>query len=496
MNVNVLTAGRLRITGIGLLAVIIYFPLFLHLTSYPIRLWDESRLAVNAAEMAKSGNWIVTTYDGAPDMWNTKPPLMIWMQVICIHLFGLNELAIRFPAAICGVLTCAMLFLFADRYVHSYSLGFIATVVLVSSAGYIMPHVERTGDYDAMLVFLTTFYLLCFFILIESEQQQKNFLLFFFIGITLALLCKGIAGLLFLPSLIIYAFARRKVFSILRNRSFYIGISLFFLIGGGYYLIREIINPGYFKAVLENEAGGRYLHTIEDHKFPFWFYINQIIDSHYSAWYLLIPCGIVIGLFYKQKMIRRLSAFLVLCVLQYILIISSAQTKLKWYDAPIYPLLALITGIFLNWIYEVTSQNISFSNHLKYPVGGLILMFFILILPYSHIIDQVYSFKNYSYEQIEYEIPIYLQNAIRNQKNLNNVKIICPDYPANILFYIDMLKENHQAASFAREEDIKQGDTVMVAADNIVNNLQAKYNVSIIDAMNQVKVFRIISSKQ
>jgi len=58
---------------------VVYFPLFLHLENLPLRIWDEARLAVSAYEMSHNGNYIVVHFDGKPEMWSTKPPLMIWL---------------------------------------------------------------------------------------------------------------------------------------------------------------------------------------------------------------------------------------------------------------------------------------------------------------------------------------------------------------------------------------------------------------------------------
>ena len=56
--------------------VLLYFPLFLRLDSRPLREWDEARNAVNAYEMSKSGQFLIKTYEGQPDLWETKPPLL------------------------------------------------------------------------------------------------------------------------------------------------------------------------------------------------------------------------------------------------------------------------------------------------------------------------------------------------------------------------------------------------------------------------------------
>ena len=66
--------------------VLAVFPLFVHLGSFPIQIWDESRLALNAQEMYFNHNFLVTYCYGSPELWNTKPPLMIWAQVLSMKI--------------------------------------------------------------------------------------------------------------------------------------------------------------------------------------------------------------------------------------------------------------------------------------------------------------------------------------------------------------------------------------------------------------------------
>jgi hypothetical protein len=88
----------------SLLLLLIYFSLFLHIGGLPLMGWDESRLAIDAYEMYHNGNYLIPAFDKMPDMWNTKPPLMIWFQVLFMKLFGVNELGIRLPSVL-AVLT-------------------------------------------------------------------------------------------------------------------------------------------------------------------------------------------------------------------------------------------------------------------------------------------------------------------------------------------------------------------------------------------------------
>ena len=155
-----------------LLFLLILFPLFQHLNVLTIRLWDESRLAINAYEMYYHGNYLIPTFDGAPDMWNTKPPLMVWLQVFFMKIFGVNEWAIRLPSALAALFTCILLMFIAVRYVKNFWFGFICVLVLITSRGYVGEHASRTGDYDALLAFFTTLSCLSFFVFLGNSKVK------------------------------------------------------------------------------------------------------------------------------------------------------------------------------------------------------------------------------------------------------------------------------------------------------------------------------------
>lgn len=97
-----------------LLVVLSFFPIFLNLGEFHIRMWDEATYANNAIDMFTSGNYMVAEQLGQVDFYNTKPPFVLWCQVICMKFLGINELAVRLPSAIFGMLTILMVFFFSD----------------------------------------------------------------------------------------------------------------------------------------------------------------------------------------------------------------------------------------------------------------------------------------------------------------------------------------------------------------------------------------------
>ncbi|HXH19752.1 MAG TPA: glycosyltransferase family 39 protein [Chitinophagales bacterium] len=468
---------------------VVYFPLFLHLENLPIRLWDESRLAMNAYEMHKNADYLVTYFQGSPDMWNTKPPLMIWLQVLCIRLFGNGELAIRLPAALAALLTCLALLLFSQYFLKSYWLGMLSVLVLVTTGGYIDVHVSRTGDYDALLILNTTLYVLLFFIFIETGKTKYLYLTF--LTLMLAILTKGVAGLLFTPALVLYVFYRKKMLELLKNRHVYRGLLLVVLTAGGYYLLREYYNPGYLKAVAQNELGGRYFNTLEGHRQRYWFYFFNIIDSKFIPWYLFAPVGLLFGFFHKKPIINNLSVYLAMLILVYFFVISSGQSRLYWYDAPMFPLLSVLVAIFLWYWFDFFSSSPAFATNLRANVFPLTFSFLVFVIPYSNIINKVYLPQEPDYIE-EYPLTRTLQKALKGKKNLNNHRVCYERNRTSALFYVQLLKDRGVQIEFADYNKLNIGDTVMAFQPDVKKNIEELYKIKVLEENRNLKTYSII----
>lgn len=472
------------------IAGLIYMPIFGHLDTLPIRIYDEARLAINSYEMFKNGDYIVTHYNGNPDMWNTKPPLLIWIQVIFMKILGVNELAIRLPSAFAAFLTCIALLFFSIRYLKNFWLGFIAVFVLITSQGYVGIHASRTGDYDAMLTLFTTLSVLLFFTFCET--QKNKFLYLFFLFTAMSVLTKSITGMFFLPAIFIYIIVQKQLITLFKNKHFYIGLSFFLFIVVGYYLLRETYNPGYIEAVQKNELGGRYLNTIENHKYDFWFYYKNIIDRNLSYWHIFIPCGLVVGFFIKNKKINRIMLYFFLLLFTYFLVISSAQTKLEWYDVPLYPFLAVIIAIFIYFLFDMLQKNTWANQSLYLNVLPFIFLFLLGITPYKKIIEKTYKPKEFSWDKELFEIGYFLKDAIKGKFDLNNKFLIYDGYNAHNLFYLNILNDNGTTISFKQMDLLSPMDIVIAHQSHVKQYLEVHYKNEIIEKNGIVFTYKIL----
>ena len=92
--------------------------------------WDEINFAESAREMLLTGD-LLNVQINFESFWE-KPPLFIWMQALCMKIFGVNEMAARLPNAIAGIVTLLLLFNIGKR-VGGERFGLLWTVLYACS---------------------------------------------------------------------------------------------------------------------------------------------------------------------------------------------------------------------------------------------------------------------------------------------------------------------------------------------------------------------------
>lgn len=168
--------------------------------------WDEINFAECAREMIVTGDYNTVQIDFVA-FWE-KPPLFIWMQVLCMKIFGINEFAARLPNAIAGAVTLATLFVLGSRISGKK----FAWYWVLFYAGSLLPHFYfRSGVIDPWFNF---FILLAFYHFIiytnefipgQSKKLLEKRIILSGLFLSLAVLTKGpaaivIFGLCFLAS--------------------------------------------------------------------------------------------------------------------------------------------------------------------------------------------------------------------------------------------------------------------------------------------------------
>ncbi len=480
--------------GVIILLVIICLPIFAHLGEMPIQVWDEGRLACSALEMYESGDPLVVTYDGQPEMWSTKPPLLIWIQVLFLKAFGISDFVFRLPTALAAVLTCLCLYWFLAKKMNKAWWGIAAVIILVSTPGYVRQHSIRSGDYDSLLCLFTTLYVLCFYLFIhENSKKYFNATIVFLI---LSCLTKGVAGVIFLPLLVVYAAFKKKLLTILKMKAFYLGVAAFLAFVVGYYVLREQYNPGYIKAVLENEITGRYSKVIEEHKGNGWFYYNFLTIDGFKPWHLLFVVGSVIGFVSKERQIRELTAYLLLCSLGYIIILSNGATKLDWYMVPTYPLLSVLTAISLFTVCELLIGTAFWKKHLNVNLLPHLFIFLLCISPFSQTVSYAINTKKSTYNEAADDAGLVLQKQIKDGYIFDRpMRLVAYDYQSGVEWYLKACKLKDIPVKKVDKWDVDKGVLALVYQDELKSFMEQQYDTRIVATYDKATVYLVNGRK-
>jgi 4-amino-4-deoxy-L-arabinose transferase-like glycosyltransferase len=339
-------------------------------------------------------------------------------------------------------------------------------------------------------------YGLSIFLLTQTENPayQKWLYVLFASTVSLAILTKGIAALMFAPGLLLYLFLEKKFLRVVFCREFLGSVLFIVSIGAGYYLLREIYNPGYLQAVFDNELGGRFLKVNDGHNGPFWKYFYEILNDEFTYWMPFLFMGIV-AIFSEKllpfKKVRKLGVFSLVVSLSHLLVLSTSATKLFWYAAPEFPFYAIIAALGLfSIIFHLTKFLPS-----KYS-SGIVTIFLVLLFykPYTETLSYVLNERDERWNEDFYSVGNFLVD--NKAKNLDGYKIIYNgDLVRPYLCHIYELKTKGQTLKMCKAKDLKIGDVALIQTDSDRVNIKQHFNFNEINKNGNFSAWKMIEQK-
>lgn len=471
-----------------LLFLIIAVPLFLYVANPVIVLWDESRNAVNALEMWQNGNYFVRHFNGSPDMWEVKPPLLIWLQLVSFKLFGVNEFAIRIPSIVATIALAYTLVISMHKIFNLKYVGYMAALVLISSNGIINRHIARTGDHDALLIYFAFSSLIMFYLFITQHQKNNWYLVCGFLFLLCATYTKSIVSFMYLPGIAVFVLYQKKLGAILTNYRFYIALLLYAACVAFYYVYRNSVNPGYIENVWQGELFPRYAAT----KSGIEFYITNFYHDRFVPWIYILPFSIVISLYKTPKHQRDFLLLLLITGTIFLFVIGNGSKNL-WYDALLYPIFSIIIAFSFYRLYQHSSMWKK-----RYAQGIIIGVFVLLFVSsYSSIIVRLHT-KNNNLQNLDiYGISYFLRDKNATNNVHTNYVIVYKGYHAQLLFYTKLYKLQGGSIQIKESlEHVPQNATILVSQPKIIKEIEQNYNATLLSEKYKAKEYILGSPKK
>lgn len=311
---------------------------------------SEARYIEVPRQMLVTHDWLTPRINGVP--YFEKPPLFYWMQASVMQFFGLGEFAGRISTAIMAALLCTLTFAIGRMLYGRLAGGLTAMVLGTCAFGY---GLSRVAMVDMPVSLFMTACLACFLAAQHSEDiQKRNFYLLMYPAAALAVLAKGLIGMV-IPGLVIGAWIlATKQWRILREARLITGLIIFLIIAVPWHWLMMRTHPAFFDFYIIHEHFQRFLTDEAKRDKPWWFFIAIVLAG-------LLPWTGVLHAAVKRVAWKVPDAlFLGLWILLPLLFFSASHSKLAAYILPIFPPLCIVIGKYLAeaWQEQVTTQTL------------------------------------------------------------------------------------------------------------------------------------------
>ncbi len=306
---------------------------------------DEGRYVEIPREMVESGDYLTPRLNGVK--YFEKPPLFYWFEAGLIKAFGLSEWSVRVGPAIFALIGCLAVY-YAGARMYGRTIGVLSAVVLATAALYYA--LSRLIILDMPVTVLLTVALLSF--LLGSREPEgrsrRTFFWAFYAAAALAMLAKGLIGIV-IPGMIIFTWMLvMNEWRMLRSMHLVSGTVLFLLIAAPWHILVDRANPEFFNFYFIHEHFERYLTTVHGRYKPFWFFLPVLLVGFFP-WTAFVVQAVHRSLprSWRERTGEKEAVFLMLWAGLVFLFFSASDSKLIPYILPVLPPLALIVGRYL-----------------------------------------------------------------------------------------------------------------------------------------------------
>lgn len=298
---------------------------------------DEGRYSEIPREMMETGDYVTPRLNGV--LYFEKPVLHYWLTASAFTVMGKTELASRFwPAALAVV---GVLFTYwLGAYLYGKRAGFAAGVILASSLLYFA--IAQINLTDMPVSAFITIAMVSF---LMARLSDRRWLLLFYTAMALAVLTKGLIGVV-LPGAVVfwYMIATRR-WSIIKDTLYLPGIALFFALTVPWFWAVCRANPDFFNFFFIHEHFIRYATKVHNRYEPAWFFLPILLVGT-IPWTGFIPQALVQAVKGRDSWNESSWAgvYLALWFAVIFAFFSLSSSKLIPYIVPVLPPLAILVG--------------------------------------------------------------------------------------------------------------------------------------------------------
>ncbi len=232
---------------------------------------------------------------------------------------------------------------------------------------------------------------------------------------------------------------------------------------------------------------------------PFDYYFQNLLRNRFFPFIYFLPL-VALNFFISNKEKKFIISCLSISAASYFLIISFPSVKLEWYDAPIFPLLAILTGLsFMETVKYLTGKLSKNANNNQFEYLLFILALLLLGQPYKDILKAT-EFPEQHIYPLELE-GAYLKHLQLTKPDIKELTVFKkeknPELYDQVLFYKRAFEiENKMQISITNNLHFSKNTNVMAFKGEDKAMIEKIYLTKVLNNWNGGVVYNIVGEKQ
>lgn len=397
-------------------------------------------------------------------IWVHKQPLPLWTMAASMWLFGVNEIALRFPSILLSTIGIWLSF-FIGRYFFNEKIGYL-TAFFFSINGLIIELTAGRVATDHIDIFFLFFIELgVVFSILFAQKQKTVFNVLAGISIGAAILSKWLPALIVVPIwlLIVMDSGKFKTKEIICQLIILMTTCILIFLPWQLYIYQ--VYPA--EATWETNFNFKHIiEVVEERTGPFYYFFDKIRINYGELIYL--PFIWFLWRTFKNLHNKKQLAVSI-WVLIPLLFFSIAQTKMQAYILFISPALFLMTSAFFFMINDYKNK----SHKLKWLYNLILIL--LIALPIRYMIERVKPFQQNNRNP---DWAIELRKL--NDKNIANGVLFNYDKPIEAMFYTNLIAYPHIPDSNKIIDLIADGYKIIINDNGALpNNIKTMKSITI-----------------
>ena len=329
---------------------------------------DEGRYSEISREMAATGDWVTPRLNGLK--YFEKPPLQYWASALSFRLLGENEYTARLYIVLAGFCAIALLG-FLGKRLWGWDMA-IASMMAIACSPYFM----ALGGIVTLDMGLTLWTTATLFAFIGAEgardrpATQLRWMLCAWAGMALAVLSKGLVGIIFAGAAVFIVMVMRRDIKVLERLHLIPGLAIFLAIAAPWFVAVSMANDEFAQFFFIHEHFARFLTRAHRRVEPWWYFL-PIVAAGFLPWMFAMPAAIA-GAWREEEgrdfQPLRISILWAAFVVAFF---SASGSKLPTYVLPAFPPLALVLGRYLQLAPE---RRLALWSGLTIPVALILVV--------------------------------------------------------------------------------------------------------------------------